>query len=536
MDYMYPNRILLFKNVECAEKLLQENPVQAGFSNKECCVIEDGGFVLLDFGKEINGSIVISTQDVSTVAHNCRIVFGESAMEALSKIGEKNATNDHSVRDMLVQLVGMSTMTFGNTGFRFVKIEAVGATLTIKTVCAEPKIKSLEYKGSFESSDERLNQIWKTGAYTVHLNMHEYLWDGIKRDRLVWVGDMHPEMSTIRSVFGYDDCVENSLNFIKNETPPDEWMNTVPTYSMWWLLIHYDWYMQNGNLEYLKEQRDYITVMMNHAMEWIRTFRLEDAVGADAMVDWSSRSYPEISMIGVYAIFSMAMEAGERIFDLFNEQEMVVRCRETKNWIKGLNLKAPNQKQIAALCALADFTDAKVINDEILSVEPMEGLSTFIGYYVLKARAKAGDIQGAIDVIRTYWGAMLDMGATTFWEDFDIQWIQNAGRIDEIVPEGKVDIHGDYGKHCYIKFRHSLCHGWASGPTAFLSEYVLGVKILEPGCKKIMIAPQLGDLEWVKGTYPTPYGNIVISAVKNGDKVETKVEAPAEIEIVGISK
>ena len=26
----------------------------------------------------------------------------------------------------------------------------------------------------------------------------------------------------------------------------------------------------------------------------------------------------------------------------------------------------------------------------------------------------------ALDVIRTYWGAMLDLGATTFWEDFNI--------------------------------------------------------------------------------------------------------------------
>lgn len=25
---------------------------------------------------------------------------------------------------------------------------------------------------------------WLTGAYTVHLNMQDYLWDGIKRDRL----------------------------------------------------------------------------------------------------------------------------------------------------------------------------------------------------------------------------------------------------------------------------------------------------------------------------------------------------------------
>lgn len=27
---------------------------------------------------------------------------------------------------------------------------------------------------------------------------------------------------------------------------------------------------------------------------------------------------------------------------------------------------------------------------------------------------------------------MLDLGATTFWEDFDINWKKNAARIDEL--------------------------------------------------------------------------------------------------------
>lgn len=78
---------------------------------------------------------------------------------------------------------------------------------------------------------------------------------------------------------------------------------------------------------------------------------------------------------------------------------------------------------------------------------------------------------------------MLDLGATTFWEDFDIKWLDNAARIDELVPEGKVDVHRSYGDFCYKGFRHSFCHGWASGPTAWLSEHVLGISIVEPGCK-----------------------------------------------------
>jgi hypothetical protein len=57
-----------------------------------------------------------------------------------------------------------------------------------------------------------------TGAYTVHLNMQDYLWDGIKRDRLVWVGDMHPETSTIAAVFGNNKVVPKSLDLVRDIT------------------------------------------------------------------------------------------------------------------------------------------------------------------------------------------------------------------------------------------------------------------------------------------------------------------------------
>ena len=112
-------------------------------------------------------------------------------------------------------------------------------------------------------------------------------------------------------------------------------------------------------------------------------------------------------------------------------------------------------------------------------------------------------------------------------------WTENAAPIDEPVPEGKKDIHGDYGKFCYKQFRHSLCHGWASGPTWFLTRYVLGVRVLEPGCKKLLIKPYLSNLDYVKGKYPTPYGAVTIEHCKDASgNVKTSVDAPKEIEIV----
>ena len=149
-----------------------------------------------------------------------------------------------------------------------------------------------------------------------------------------------------------------------------------------------------------------------------------------------------------------------------------------------------------------------------------------------KAKAELGEYTDALDIIREYWGGMLKMGATTFWEDFDIKWMENSSGIDEITPEGMNDIHGDFGCHCYKQFRHSLCHGWAGGPTAFLSEQIGGIEILEPGCRKLKIRPNLGDLKWIKVAYPTPFGNVLIEAENIDGHIKTNISAPENIEIV----
>ena len=124
------------------------------------------------------------------------------------------------------------------------------------------------------------------------------------------------------------------------------------------------------------------------------------------------------------------------------------------------------------------------------------------------------------------------MGETTFWEDFDLGWVDDSATSDEIVPEGKKDIHGDFGAYCYLGFRHSLCHGWASGPTPWMMHHILGITLEESGYKEISINPHLGKLDWAKGSYPTPYGIISISLTKDKEgKTIVDVDAPKEIKI-----
>ena len=158
----------------------------------------------------------------------------------------------------------MSCFETNESGFRFMRIDLLDedAVITIKSVNAVLIFRDIDYLGSFECSDPLLNKIWDTAAYTTHLNMQEYLWDGIKRDRLIWIGDMHTEVLTILAAFGYNDVVPRSLDVSKMDTPITEekmaWMTGHPSYSLWWLMNHYDWYIGTGDLAYLQEQKEYL--------------------------------------------------------------------------------------------------------------------------------------------------------------------------------------------------------------------------------------------------------------------------------------
>ena len=529
--YLRIMKIVDVKNSMNAEYLLKDRAIQAVFNANSCTVIRDRGYILLDFGRELNGGITVVTQNISNENAKYRIVFGESVSEALSDLGEKNSGNFHSVRDMTVDAVFMSTQSFGQTGFRFVKIEAVGADITVGAVKAVPDIRELEYKGDFSCNDKLLNDIWKIGAYTVQLNMHEYLYDGIKRDRLVWSGDMHPAASTVYDVFGDDACVSNSLDLIKQDTPCCEWMNGIPTYSLWWIINQHDRYMRCGDLEYLKEQRHYMAGLADLILKWIDG-NFHGKEKDNLFVDWSSVGQ-SCEIEGVKSIVCIALKDLKNIFGILKEGEYADKCSRYYSLL--LKQKAADDielnNRIAALTVISGRNSAKA-TEKLLSTTENE-MSCFMGYYILNALADFGRCDKALELIRGYWGKMIELGATSFWEEFKIEWAKNASRIDEPVQEGKDDIHGDFGEHCYKQHRLSLCHSWASGPTAFLSERIGGIEILAPGCRKLRITPDIGNLEWIDIKYPTPFGIVRIQSCKENGHIKTKVTAPHEIEIVG---
>ncbi len=524
-----------------AGALLRPFDGQLAVSSPDVCVLStrDGrrGAVLLDFGKELCGGIELAAPiRGSQKAMKVRVCLGESVSEALSDVNAEGATatNEHSLRDFTVDMPWLGTLEVGNSGFRFALVELLEpeAELPLRAVRGVLRYRDLPYLGSFVCDDKRLNDIWTTGAYTVHLNMQNYLWDGVKRDRLVWVGDLHPEVMTIANVFGNYDVVKKSLDFARETSPLPGWMNGIAAYSMWWVIIHRDLCLYSGDTDYLKQQLDYMGRLVDCFADGLDGDK-ENYGGAQRLLDWPTSEKPDVIHSGYQSLLVMTMEAVGQIAEWTDDAVLKAKGDRLLKKIRRHNPPTCGAKQSAALAILAGTACDRRAEREAILAGGASGFSTFYGYYMLEALAAEGAHDEATDILSDYWGRMLDLGATTFWEDLDYEHGLKAARIDEIVPEGAFDIHKSSGDYCYKGHRHSFCHGWASGPTPWLSRHVLGVRPVKPGFEEVVVEPHLGRLGSVEGTVPTPRGLIRVKHTRNADgSIKTEIEAPESVKIV----
>ncbi len=509
-EYLPVTRILWQQNCYGAENLIGNLNIQAQVvCDEPSLLLQHGGGILLDFGIELPGGVRIVN---GFTEGKIRLRFGESASEAMH-----HPNQHHAVHDSIIDLPAMGMAEFGNTAFRFLRIDSASDTdLEIRGVVAVALFHDLKY-AEFRSSDECLNRIWETGAYTLHLNMQDYIYDGAKRDRLVWMGDLNPEIRGIMAAFTDTSLIPKSLDYVRKQTPLPGVMNKITTYSLWWIINIYNYFQHSGDHEWLEAQQSYLEQLLPQVLTYVGENGVEQ-VPARRFLDWPNDDNPVAVHAGLQGLLYWALGCAVELGKILEFDTVAVQAAKTL-----MSKYIPNcggSKAAAAMMTVSGLAD----KSDILQHNQFSGVSTFYGYYMLLAQP----VTSALELIRRYWGGMLDFGATTFWEDFDLNWLHNASSIAELPIPGKDDLHADFGNYCYKGLRHSLCHGWACGPTPYLSEKVLGVKILEPGCKTLEIVPNLVDLEFIRGTFPTPSGMVDIQLERGKP---AKIQAPLSINI-----
>jgi hypothetical protein len=478
-------------------------------------------YLVLGFGKECPGRIrVISA---SPAPMRLEVQYGESVEEALSSpyLG---------ANELYVPPYGTVYGPKSAFEYALVRFQGGSSPLRFKAIDVDYIYYPVRQMGSFESSDPVLDKIWQVGAYTAHLCMQDAIWDGPKRDRMCLAGGLDVSGRVISSVFGDRFLIDKSLKGLIAEAgnPVSNDVNGIPGYSALWVLCEADYFRHTGDIVHLRSVHESLRRLMEYMATQIDDKGLfTNSKNRSTFVDWSpdldgdSAESRRVTLMEFLQAFSegawLLEQAGNSsASDRFQRIAEKLRGDTLKNALDPTRNIFGERWQTNAVAVYVGHADANrrtAVWENILSRPYRFTVTPHFNFYAIYAMAEAGRRKEALDWIREYWGGMLKPETTTFWEGYDPRW-------------PKEHFHGhlqtDHGEGYFV----SLCHGWASGPTAWLTEQVLGIQPVAGGFKKVAIRPDLCDLKWARGAEPCPQGAIKVDYRHDDSDFKASIELP----------
>ena len=505
---------------------LATEPMEAVSSEKT----EKGG-LLVDFGKETMGFPIF--RDIRGNG-KVKVIYGESRSEARFDglgddfPGQKNTSAD--VWEILELKEAKEYKLPKSRAYRYINIVPLDKGVSVGSVGMLYEYNPIPIRGAFRCSDDLINRIWDVGAYTLHLTEREFLLDGIKRDRWVWCGDAYQSCLMNYYVFGDKKVVSRTLWALRGKDPVWRHINTIVDYTFYWFNIVGDYYLFTSDAELLKLIYPRMVTLMDFVEKRMRKDGFYERQPGDwVFIDWApddldNGSGPVAAEQMLLARAYMAMaKAAEFVGEKKASVEYAQKGENLKARIKPLYWNAEkgglvhtldhDLKQREQFTRYANifgvlygyFTPEErdiVMKKCIRNPQVMMIQTPYMRFYELEAQCALGMQEEVLKEIKSYWGGMLKLGATSFWELYN--------------PTESGDQHyAMYGR----RFGKSLCHAWGASPAYLLGKYYLGVTPTSPGFKTYEVNPNLGGLDWIEGDVPTPWGHIHVRADRNGHQV-----------------
>lgn len=462
---------------------------------------------LADFGRETFGFVTLHGVKGSG---RITVYYGESKEEALSDehcetYDPLSVTNKRG-EDM--------TMTLSKA-FRYVRVKQ-GTGITVDSLSMRYEYADVKERGSFTCSDPEINRIYDVSRYTFHLNTREFFIDGIKRDRWVWSGDAY--QSYLMNYYSYFDnaTVERTMLALRGKDPVTAHINTIMDYTLYWFLGIYDYYLYTGDKRFIGQHYD----RMRSLMDYVLSRRNHDGLlewmpGDWIFIDWAAglskkgevsfeqllfaRSLETMALCaeiagdptGAGQYRKLSEELKQKLFQIYwnQEKQALVHSRvdgkQTDNVTRYANM-------FSIFFGYFNEEQRKAVKTSVLLNDKVQRITTpYMRFYELEALCALGEQSFVLKEMKDYWGGMLKLGATSFWEEYN-------------PSKSGLDHYSMYGR----KFGKSLCHAWGASPIYLLGKYYLGVRPLTAGYDTWIAEPSLGGLEWMKGKVPTPAGDI----------------------------
>jgi hypothetical protein len=474
--------------------------------------------LIADFGKETFGFVQL--QGLKGKGR-VNIYYGESKEEALSEKHaealdriEVNNPQPHTVTMQLAK------------AFRYVHV-TFDAGLSLEKVSMLYEFADVKERGSFVCDDAEINRIYDVSKYTFGLNTREFFIDGIKRDRWVWSGDAYQSYLMNYYLYFDKETVKRTIFALRGKDPVTGHINTIMDYTFYWFLSIYDYYQFSGDKEFLNLCYPRMKSLMDYCLGRRNANGFMQGLPGDwIFIDWVKGLSKQGEVSFEQLLFARSLETMEICARLSDDEaaakkygQLSTELRkkllslywdEQKQALVHSRVNGKNTEQVTRYANMfAIFFDyfnqqqKDAVKKSVLMNDSIPKITTpYMNFYELEALCAMGEQSYVTQKIKNYWGGMLKLGATSFWEEFD--------------PSKNGNEHyAMYGR----EFGKSLCHAWGASPIYLFGKYYLGVKPTSPGFKTYRIDPSLGGLKWIKGTVPTPHGNISINMTMNTIRV-----------------
>jgi len=469
--------------------------------------------------------------------------------EAFSKMeGQRRYKEDRT--DTSGELIGVEDIyrpgggleTYSPTWFRtfrFIKI-------TIKTGDKPLKLYPLKLIETrypldnnvrFETLQPWIKKVWDISHRTLELCMHETYEDCPFYEQLQYTMDTRLQMLfTYAMGNGIDMQTKTIHDFHTSILPegilqsrfPSKFTQVIPAFSLHWIFMLKDYYIETGDLTLLERYRP----TMENVLAWYKR-----KTGPQGLVEyltyWDFADWTEAwrdisgtaraSLHGPSTIqnlvYAYALDVGNYIMKVLGINELGNRYETERNGIlkkidslcwsekRGLFKDGPDYKEYtqhaqiwAVLNGLVRGKKAEAIMARTLSDQSLIPCSFVMQFYLFRALEQVG-MYKETEKLWDLWKELLDWNLST-------------------VPE----IPGKYAR--------SDCHAWGSLMLYELPRKFLGVLPLEPGYEKILIQPIGFYVNEISGEVPTPKGPVQVKWVMKEGRFTIEGTSPVPAEVV----
>jgi len=409
-------------------------------------------------------------------------------------------------------------------------------------------------RGRFTCSDALLTALWEACIDTTYLSMEDMLVCDACRERAVfYLGDGGHGMHGVYVGYGDLPLTDHVLRFyplsergddrLQILYPPENaWNHSIPNFYMQWSARVREHLLFTGRRTVLEE----LYPSVQRQIDWYEPHRDQMGVLRDLpgwnWVDWTPTDVRGANF-ATNAWYVKGLEDAAWLADQMAQPRDARRWRRTADEVRrALRLNFWNEQkgwyedshyaghltgvasELGNGCALLyDIaTDDQVpriaVHFSTGSQDLVEVSPLYFGY-VADGLIKRGLVRTALDLTHARFADMLNFDShPTIWEGWGPFTLSR-----NIDSDASYD-HQERRLHPYGPL--SLVHTGGVLIAYVLSTRVLGVEPTDPGFRNCVIYPHVGDLKWVKGTFPSPHGDIQVEWTNDGGQMAIRAEIP----------